>query len=1023
MENRMDDCAALERRLHTAQKVLDALEEQAACHTKSSMPAPLKIDLEDKRQEVANLKEQLSEARQIDQNGINRQLPRRSQVPDEYYVERDEAKKLLERFEIALQQTQGQPLLFNIYGIGGVGKTTLKNRLQEAQVGKVDFLEICFAKTAGVETPLKLMRKLHQLTCQLSNGEANVDSFKECEQKFENTLYELSHKSLNGEATSSEEERKITSWFERNIWFGSASFTSTLNKQKSYGALDAGFEALTTISEDVESLQDWIQQRVRNHPVTKDHSELQALMLEPISKLTHAFAQSLIEISQRRKRPLVLVLDTYEKAQSYLNQWLWQYLVEDTPLDSAPVRLVVVGRRSLLADEGWRKLNQDRKLLYEMQLQKFSKRDTDRYLQKIGIENGGVRNKIYKATQGLPYYLDWVRKQREEGVELDFSKGNQAIADLLLQGTVPQQRKILQVVACCRSFDLAIIRYLLENNFSDLRNCIDNVEGCFEWLKHSDFVEFTKGHYRLDDVARDVFRQSYFQEDQSQFRKTHALLADYFKKKADEIVDPQKLLPEPYEDEEWRKLIAEFLYHGLFGKGKDGLREYIEKVFAGAYLKEPDIFIAPFAFIRAEMKEENQHYLLSNATNKFFNGSEIALGFAWFLLDQSPKSYKLDFKDENNLSEAAINNRLEKIERSLKNLLEYVDDLEDSFSKSVGLIFKFFRCSNSRESVDLLLQAKRQTELLFTACRPKLLHNLFSQLGYFLENLNYYEDSLNCCQKALELHQADAFTFVSQGIALGKLERYIEALESFQKAIDLNPKELFSWANKGSALVALERFEEALESSQKAIDLNPKEPFAWLIKGSALVALERFEEALESLQKVIDLNPKELLAFKLQGEIYHNIQRFEEAVLVLDKAIKIDANNLDCLNLQALAFSFLNDFDNAILHINKVVNLNSQDIIYLANRGIILARAGRYAEALADCEQAIQQKPDDESGYYAKACCYALQGKVEQALENLQKAIDIAAHRSRFAARHNPDFDGIRNDERFQALVYPQPQH
>ena len=331
--------------------------------------------------------------------------------------------------------------------------------------------------------------------------------------------------------------------------------TSSLRQPNSFEASGSEFSISTAIGEDAEGLQEWIQQRVRNYPATKNDG-LQALMLEPVSRLTQAFAESLMQIAQSRGRSLVLVLDTYEKAQPYLNQWLWQYLVEDTPLYSAPVRLVVVGRRSLQTNEGWRKLNQDRKLLHETQLTRFSKTDTDEYLQRIGIEKGGTRAKIFKATQGLPYYLDWVRKQREEGKEPDFSQGNQAIAGLLLQGKDSRQKQILQVVACCRWFDLSIIRYLLRSDGLDSQKAGDSAESYFEWLKNSDFVESIKGRYRLDDVARDVFRQSYFQDDQAQFRRTNVLLADCFKQQADEVVDPQSPLPDPYEDEEWKGLFV-----------------------------------------------------------------------------------------------------------------------------------------------------------------------------------------------------------------------------------------------------------------------------------------------------------------------------------------------------------------------------------------------------------------------------------------------------------------------------------
>jgi tetratricopeptide (TPR) repeat protein len=116
--------------------------------------------------------------------------------------------------------------------------------------------------------------------------------------------------------------------------------------------------------------------------------------------------------------------------------------------------------------------------------------------------------------------------------------------------------------------------------------------------------------------------------------------------------------------------------------------------------------------------------------------------------------------------------------------------------------------------------------------------------------------------------------------------------------------------------------------------------------------------------------------------------------------------------------SLLKDFDKAITAIDEAINLEPQEVLLRANRGIILARAGRYTEAFAECEQAIKQDPKHESGYYAKACYYALQGEVEQAVDNLQRAIDIKPRFSRREAKHNPDFDTIRDDERFRALVY-----
>jgi tetratricopeptide (TPR) repeat protein len=1209
------------------------------------------------------LKTQLAEVRSVHAEiptlipfKINRPSSMRLRVPDKYYIERDEAKKLLECFAIALKQPYEQPLLFNIYGIGGVGKTTLLRRLKDTYVGEADFLEICFAKTSGIETPLKLMRKLHQQAVELLGIQTISDTFTQQGQQFEKTLFELSQTSIDGTANSSEDTKKITSWFERLIWLGAIGLTARSRKSISLEISGAGFSTSTMMEEDAEGLKEWIQQRVRNHPATVNRPDLQSLMLEPVSQLTQAFANSLMQISQSRERSLVLILDTYEKAQSYLNKWLWQYLVEDTLLYSAHVRIVVVGRRSLQADEDWRKLHQDRKLLCEAQLMKFSKKATDEYLRQIRIENGGTQAKIFKVTQGLPYYLNWVREQQEKGLEPDFSKGNQAIVELFLQGIDIQKRKILQIVSCCRWFDLSIIQFLLKSKELGLEKNSDNPDDYFEWLKQSDFVEFTKGHFCLDDVARDVFRQTYSQEDRTRFRETNALLAEYFKQQADKFVDPQSLFPDPYEDEDWRGAIAEFLYYSLFGKGNEGLQKYVEHIFSSIYLSQPDIFLATYAFVRAEINEDNQ-YLLPSKTNIFLNASLLVLSFGWQFLNAYPITYEIKDEAGNVIPEQQIEDFSKQIEVSIQSLLGHVDNLKDGMGKCIGSIYKYLRCNNkTTENINLLRKSKNQSKILLTCCRPQLMRSILLNIcnlfvaaesyedslscyqnlieldpdnvstytgqGFVLFGLGRYEEALDSYQKAIDLdsqcvdalilqgivlfeqnlyekviestqkvidiHPKSTDAWVNRGAALSRLNRHEEALESYQKAIDIAPHFVHAWTNKGSTLIDLKQYKEALESSQRAIDIDPQFINAWVNKGTALsmldryeealisyhkateidpkstdawinkgatlinlkryeealisyqqlialdskssdawnrlgsvlfrlnryeealvnyqkaidldpkflvswlnkgislseleryeealtmfqkaididpnfingwnhlgdtlFELERYEEALTMFQKAIDINPKSVDAWHYRGislfglgryeealEISYKVTdldpnfvngwnrqgivllymgRYEESIATCDRALELDSQNFDALNTQSLALSLLKNFDKAIIAIDRAIKLASSDVLLQANRGIILARAGRYSEAFTVCEQSIDRHPKHEIGYYAKACYYSLQNEIDLAIYNMQKAIDIKPRLCRREAKQNPDFDSIRGDRRFRDLVY-----
>ena len=77
---------------------------------------------------------------------------------------------------------------------------------------------------------------------------------------------------------------------------------------------------------------------------------------------------------------------------------------------------------------------------------------------------------------------------------------------------------------------------------------------------------------------------------------------------------------------------------------------------------------------------------------------------------------------------------------------------------------------------------------------------------------------------------------------------------------------------------------------------------------------------------------------------------------------------------------------------------------------------GRYQEAIESYDKAIEFKPDDASTWYNKACCYSLVGNVELAIEYLQKAMQLDSKYIEMA-KTDSDFDNIRSDQRFIALI------
>ncbi|NEP45463.1 MAG: tetratricopeptide repeat protein [Okeania sp. SIO2H7] len=75
---------------------------------------------------------------------------------------------------------------------------------------------------------------------------------------------------------------------------------------------------------------------------------------------------------------------------------------------------------------------------------------------------------------------------------------------------------------------------------------------------------------------------------------------------------------------------------------------------------------------------------------------------------------------------------------------------------------------------------------------------------------------------------------------------------------------------------------------------------------------------------------------------------------------------------------------------------------------------------LAEFNKCVENKPcilGEANSLYNIACALALQGHLEAALENLQRAIELDPEKYREIAKTDSDFDSIRDDERFQSLI------
>ena len=90
----------------------------------------------------------------------------------------------------------------------------------------------------------------------------------------------------------------------------------------------------------------------------------------------------------------------------------------------------------------------------------------------------------------------------------------------------------------------------------------------------------------------------------------------------------------------------------------------------------------------------------------------------------------------------------------------------------------------------------------------------------------------------------------------------------------------------------------------------------------------------------------------------------------------------------------------------------------MLNYGVVLHNRGEFDQAVKYLRQAVAKHPRDEHALYCLAAAQARAGEADAALKALRSAI-TANPTSRSQARQDPDFEPLRGEAEFQALVAP----
>jgi tetratricopeptide (TPR) repeat protein len=826
----------------------------------------------------------------------------------DFYVDRPETDQLLNGLKQSFQSPVNSPLIFHAYGIGGIGKTALTKKIRQdfsdAVVVRIDTgIEV---KT---ETPLEVMDKIYLQLPVLSDSRR--EDFSDKYRQYQET------RRLIEQDTQGKDLIKVTQSVAQ------ATLPKVVGEMVKHGS-----QAIIDSPRLIESFEKFLANFPKTKGKTEDKEALRNLMLDPYGILTKLLVTALL--TRANRQPLILIFDTYEQVGKDVDDWLLQYLLREHDLQDKLIRLVITGRQRISSRSdyrgGWQKLEQDRGCIFEVQIPRFNQEQTTKYLQRAGIQGSAEIQRIYSITKGWPYYLKEVAKQSGR---LDFSQIEEDLSGFLLRTASFEQQELVRIASCSRGFNTEILNELWqalgkEPISSELH----------DWLKGLSFISKQSGTWRFDDVSRDIFRKTLFDDNPLLFEQVNRSLSTYFGQQSDSYVAADEKNTSKYQNEDWLKERSSFLYHSLFVRQPNFL-QFVTHLLEAHHFQRGSLIAEVVQSINAEAPVET-HFNLSSSSRIFLTEILPVAFFGKFFLENP----KLVISQQDKLA--------------ITKVWQYDKQL-------IGLArFVMLYCRASHEKIDeacsLLKLARQQAEII------KIDQDTEFSSGLFFSNLanKFYE--IDC---------------------------YKEAIESYDRAIFFKPSLYEAWSNRGSALNDLGRYEEAIKSCDQAIFFKPDLPEAWYNRGNSLNYLGRYEEAIVSYDQAVTIKLDYNEVWYNRGFTLGNLGRYEEAIISYERALLIRPNDHEAWNNLGFSLGNLGRYEDAITSYKKAITIKPDKHETLYNWGVSLDHLGRYEEAISFHNQAVAIKPDYHEAWYNLGVSLEKLSRYEEAITSYEKAISI----------------------------------
>jgi eukaryotic-like serine/threonine-protein kinase len=298
----------------------------------------------------------------------------------------------------------------------------------------------------------------------------------------------------------------------------------------------------------------------------------------------------------------------------------------------------------------------------------------------------------------------------------------------------------------------------------------------------------------------------------------------------------------------------------------------------------------------------------------------------------------------------------------------------------------------------------------------------YACLGSVYRGTGEYEKAISEFRKATALDPTSDDAFRGLAEAYRKLNKPTEAEATYRKAISLRPQYWAGYSWLGLFYWQEGRYEDAAKMFQEVVTLAPDNFRGYSDLGAMYIMEGRYPDAIAALERSVSIRPT-AEAYNNLGTTYFSMRKFDEAARNFEEGLKFEKNTWLSWGNLGDAYYWVpgkrqeasNAYREALRLAEEKLKVNPRDGRTLAYRATYLAMLDQRQEAVKSLLRALSISSKDPDVQFRAALVYNHFGDTDLTLQRVRDALASGVDASLF--RDTPDFDHLRTDPRFQAIL------